>query len=78
VAQELRHPGAGDGAAAPFQEEERTLMAGKTEKAKGRIEKAAGDLTDDPNLRRRGQNDEAAGKVKDAVDRGIDKARGKK
>ncbi len=53
-------------------------MAGKTDKAKGRMEKAAGDLADDPNLRRRGQVDEAAGKVKDAVNRGVDKARGKK
>ncbi len=53
-------------------------MAGKTDKAKGRMEKAAGDLAGDSNMRRRGQVDEAAGKVKDAVDRGIDKARGKK
>ncbi len=53
-------------------------MAGKTDKAKGRVEKAAGDRTDDPNMRRRGRVDEAAGKVKDAVDRGVDKARGKK
>ncbi len=53
-------------------------MSGKTDKAKGRVEKAAGDLTNDSNMRRRGQVDEAAGKVKDAVDRGVDKARGKK
>ncbi len=53
-------------------------MAGKTEKAKGRVEKAVGDLTDDPEIRRRGRNDEAAGKVKDALDRAVDKARGKK
>jgi len=53
-------------------------MAGNTEKAKGRIEKAVGDLTDDSEMKRRGQSDEAAGKVKDSVDRGIDKARGKK
>jgi uncharacterized protein YjbJ (UPF0337 family) len=53
-------------------------MSGKTDKAKGRMEKAVGDLTDDSEMRRRGQADEAAGKVKDAVDRGIDKARGKK
>ena len=53
-------------------------MAGNTEKTKGRIEKAVGDLTDDPEMKRRGHADEAAGKVKDTVDRGIDKARGKK
>ncbi len=53
-------------------------MAGKTDKAKGRMEKAVGDLTDDSEMRRRGHADEAAGKVKDAVDQGIDKARGKR
>lgn len=53
-------------------------MSGKTDKAKGRIEKAVGDLTDDSQMKNRGHADEAAGKVKDAVDQGIDKARGKK
>lgn len=53
-------------------------MAGKTEKVKGRMEKAVGDLTDDSQMKNRGRADEAAGKVKEAVDQGIDKARGKK
>jgi uncharacterized protein YjbJ (UPF0337 family) len=43
--------------------------------AKGRLKKAAGDLTDDQDLRREGKVDEAAGKVKDAVDRAADKAK---
>jgi uncharacterized protein YjbJ (UPF0337 family) len=54
------------------------MASGKADKAKGRIEKAVGDLTDDPEIRRRGEADEAAGKLKDTVNRGIDKARGKK
>ncbi len=53
-------------------------MAGKSDKAKGRVEKAVGDLTDDPTMRRRGQSDEAAGNIKETVGRGIDKARGRK
>jgi uncharacterized protein YjbJ (UPF0337 family) len=53
------------------------MSSGTADKIKGRIEKAAGDLVDDPKLRRRGKVDEAAGKVKDAVERGIDHARDK-
>jgi uncharacterized protein YjbJ (UPF0337 family) len=53
------------------------MSSGTGDKVKGRIEKAAGDLADDPKLRRRGKIDETAGKVKDAVDRGIDHARDK-
>ena len=35
---------------------------------KGRVKQAAGDLTDDDELRREGKRDEAAGKLKDKVD----------
>jgi uncharacterized protein YjbJ (UPF0337 family) len=35
---------------------------------KGRVKQAAGDLTDDKDLKREGKGDEAAGKVKDKVD----------
>ena len=37
---------------------------GSTEETKGRIEQAAGDLTDDKDLKRQGQIDEASGKAK--------------
>jgi uncharacterized protein YjbJ (UPF0337 family) len=47
-------------------------MSGEADKAKGRIKQAAGDLTDDDELRREGKADEAAGKVKDTVDDAID------
>ncbi len=42
-------------------------MSGKAEEAKGRIKEAAGALIDDDKLRREGQNDQTAGKAKQAV-----------
>jgi uncharacterized protein YjbJ (UPF0337 family) len=47
-------------------------MAGTLDKAKGRIKQAAGDLTDDPTLKREGKIDELAGKVKDGVANAVD------
>jgi uncharacterized protein YjbJ (UPF0337 family) len=47
------------------------MTSGTADKAKGRIEKAAGELLDDDKLRDRGRVDEAAGKVKDGVERGV-------
>jgi uncharacterized protein YjbJ (UPF0337 family) len=40
---------------------------GTTDDAKGRIKEAAGDLTDDQDLKNEGKVDKATGKVKDAV-----------
>jgi uncharacterized protein YjbJ (UPF0337 family) len=51
------------------------MASGRADKVKGRIKKAVGDLTDDPKLRRRGQVDETAGKIKDTVEKGVDKAK---
>ena len=48
-------------------------MSGEADKVKGRVKQAAGDLTDDKDLKREGKVDEAAGKVKDAVDNVKDK-----
>jgi uncharacterized protein YjbJ (UPF0337 family) len=42
-------------------------MAGFDE-AKGKVKQAAGDLTDDDDLKREGKADELAGKAKDAID----------
>ena len=50
-------------------------MSGTTDKAKGRIKEAAGALTGDDKLKREGQRDQVAGKVKDAVDRTVDRVR---
>ncbi len=43
-------------------------MDGTMDEAKGRIKQSAGDLTGDDDLRREGQADEAAGKVKQKVE----------
>ena len=51
-------------------------MSGEADKAKGRIEQAVGDLTDDKDLKRDGKIDEASGKVKDTVDKVKDKLTG--
>jgi uncharacterized protein YjbJ (UPF0337 family) len=48
-------------------------MNGTTDKIKGRVEEAAGVLTNDKKLKNRGKMDQAAGKVKDAVGKTIDK-----
>lgn len=43
-------------------------MSGAMDKVTGRAKQAAGDLTDNDELEREGEADEAAGKAKDAVD----------
>lgn len=42
-------------------------MSGNTDQAKGRIKQAAGDLTDNDDLKREGKADEAAGKTKKVI-----------
>jgi uncharacterized protein YjbJ (UPF0337 family) len=49
-------------------------MSGTADKASGRIKQAAGDLTDNKDLKNDGKKDEASGKAKDAVDNVKDKA----
>lgn len=41
---------------------------GNVDDLKGRTKEAAGDLTDDDDLKREGKVDQGKGKVKDAVD----------
>lgn len=48
---------------------------GDMDTAKGRIKQAAGDLTDDDDLRREGKVDEASGTVKDKIGDAADKAK---
>lgn len=43
-------------------------MSGEFDEAKGRAKQAAGDLTDDDELRQEGETDETTGKIKQAVD----------
>lgn len=48
-------------------------MVDNTDDLKGRVKEAAGDLTDDDDLKREGKIDQATGKVKDVVDNIADK-----
>jgi uncharacterized protein YjbJ (UPF0337 family) len=50
-------------------------MAGAADKAKGRVKKAAGELTDNEDLKREGEIDQASGKVKEVTGKVADKAR---
>jgi uncharacterized protein YjbJ (UPF0337 family) len=61
-------------------------MSGKIDKIKGRIKEAVGALTDNEDLKREGQRDQAVGEVKEAaesaaeqvkdtVERAVDKAK---
>jgi uncharacterized protein YjbJ (UPF0337 family) len=47
---------------------------GITDKISGRIKKAAGDLADDPSLRRQGRQEERKGEAKEERDRAREKA----
>ena len=47
---------------------------GITDKITGRVKKAAGDLTDDPSLRRQGSREERKGEAKEELDRAEDRA----
>ena len=49
-------------------------MAGKKDEIKGRIKEAAGVLTGNDQLRREGKIDQAAGKVKQATEKVVEKA----
>jgi len=47
---------------------------GITDKITGRVKKAAGDLTDDASLRRKGKREERKGEAKDQLSNAQDKA----
>lgn len=48
-------------------------MSGTSDEIKGRIKEAAGAITDDDKLRREGKMDQAVGKVKQAIEKAVDK-----
>ena len=50
------------------------MSDGTTDDVKGRVKEAAGDLTDNKDLKNEGKADRASGKVKDAIDDVKDKA----
>ncbi len=49
------------------------MSDGTTDTAKGKVKQAAGDLTEDRDLKREGKVDEAAGKTKEKVGEAADK-----
>jgi uncharacterized protein YjbJ (UPF0337 family) len=51
------------------------MTTGKTQEFKGRVKEAAGALTGDAKLKRDGQLDQTAGKVKQTTERIIDKVK---
>lgn len=52
------------------------MASGKSDELKGRVKEAAGALTGDKKLKREGKTDQAVGKVKQAVEKVIDKVKG--
>jgi uncharacterized protein YjbJ (UPF0337 family) len=50
-------------------------VSGTSDKIKGRVKEAVGVLTDDRRLKNEGKLDQATGKIKEVVERGIDKAK---
>lgn len=52
-------------------------MSADSDKVKGHVKQAVGELTDDKDLEHEGKVDELAGKAKDAVDTVKDKLTGK-
>ena len=52
-------------------------MSGTSDKVKGHVKQAVGEVTDDKDLESEGKVDELAGKAKDVVDTAKDKLTGK-
>jgi uncharacterized protein YjbJ (UPF0337 family) len=50
-------------------------MPENVDDAKGRVKEAAGDLTDDEDLKREGKVDQVAGTVKDKIGEAADKVK---
>jgi len=51
------------------------MSSGKTDEVKGRVKEAAGALVGDKKLKREGKADQVAGKIKQNVEKVIDKAK---
>jgi uncharacterized protein YjbJ (UPF0337 family) len=56
-------------------EEDRLMASGKSDELKGRVKEAAGALTGDKKLKREGKADQAVGKIKQKVEKVIDKVK---
>ena len=51
------------------------MTSGKSDELKGRVKEAAGTLTGDKKLKREGKADQAVGKIKQKVEKVIDKVK---
>ena len=51
------------------------MESGKSDELKGRVKEAAGTLIDDKKLKHEGQVDQAAGQIKQKVEKVIDKVK---
>jgi uncharacterized protein YjbJ (UPF0337 family) len=51
------------------------MTSGTSDEVKGRVKEAAGALTGDEKLKRKGKADQVAGKLKQSVDKVVDKVR---
>ena len=51
------------------------MASGKSDEVKGRVKEAAGALTGDKKLKREGKADQAVGKIKQQVEKVIDKVK---
>ena len=51
------------------------MASGKSDELKGRVKEAAGALTGDRKLKREGRADQAVGKIKQQVEKVIDKVK---
>jgi uncharacterized protein YjbJ (UPF0337 family) len=54
------------------------MASGKSDELKGRVKEAAGALTGDKKLKREGKADQTVGKIKQKVEKVIDKVRGRR
>ena len=52
-----------------------TMASGKSDELKGRVKEAAGALTADEKLKREGKVDQAVGKIKQTVEKVVDKVK---
>ena len=53
------------------------MASGKSDELKGRVKEAAGVLTGDKKLKREGKADQAVGRIKQKVEKVIDKVKDK-
>lgn len=51
------------------------MASGKTDEMKGRVKEAAGALTGDAKLKREGKVDQVVGKIKQKVEKVVDKVK---